>query len=103
MEETTKDDLNGNFDKLTDLEHSESKELFCDQFCNRGYDCHRCSEESNEESIGCDIRNVTDVFDTDDEEADPITYYPCAKCDKMFDSYEKVITHFSSIVHQIRI
>ena len=47
LEEKPKDDLNGNFDKLTDMEQSESKEVFCDRFCNRGYDCHRYSEESN--------------------------------------------------------
>ena len=96
MEEKTKDDLNEKFDKLTDTKQSESKDMFCDRFCNRGYDCHRCTEESNKESIGCDIRNVTDVFDTDDEEADPMTYNPCAKYDKTFDSYNKVRNHFSS-------
>ena len=24
-------------------EKQESKEVFCDLYCNRGYDCHRCS------------------------------------------------------------
>ena len=80
---------------LADMEKQESKEVFCDLYCNRGYDCHRCSQETNEEFIGCDIRNVTDVFETDDEEVDPVTYYPCKDCDESFDDNGKLRKHFS--------
>ena len=95
VEEEIKDDLLDKFNNLTDMEKQESKEVFCDLYCNRGYDCHRCSQETNEEFIGCDIRNVTDVFETDDEEVDPVTYYPCKDCDESFDDNGKLRKHFS--------
>ena len=83
------------FDKLTENEKMESKEVFCDLYCNRGYDCHRCSKEMHEATVCCDIKNVIDEFDDDDIEALPITYYPCSKCDKKFDDFEKLADHFS--------
>ena len=39
-----KDELTNKFNKLTDMEKDEAKEVFCDIYCNRGYDSHRCPE-----------------------------------------------------------
>ena len=77
------------------MEKDESKEVFCDIYCNRGYDSHRCSEETNELFIGCDMKNITDVFENEDDlEEEPVTYFPCKVCDNMFDAHEKLKAHF---------
>ena len=89
------DDLRDKFEKLSEMEKDESKEVFCDIYCNRGYDSHRCSEETNELFIGCDMKNITDVFENEDDlEEEPVTYFPCKVCDNMFDAHEKLNTHF---------
>ena len=94
IEENVHDDLDDKFDQLTYMEKLETKDVFCDLYCNRGYDCHRCSEETNAEFIGCDLKNVTDVFETDDEEVDPVTYYLCKNCDQRFKNNENLSEHF---------
>ena len=77
------------------MEIDETKEVFCDIYCNRGYDSHRCSEEMNEAFIGCDMKKIMDVFENDDDlEAEPVTYFPCKKCEKSFDTHEKLNAHF---------
>ena len=92
---TEDDDLKDKFEKLSEMEKDESKEVFCDIYCNRGYDCHRCSEETNELFFGCDMKKINDVFENDDDlEEEPVTYFPCKVCDKTFDAHEKLKTHF---------
>ena len=76
IEEEIKDNLVDKFNHLTCMEKQESKEVFCDLYSNGGYDCHRCSQNTNEEFIECDILNVTDVFKNDNEEVDPVAYFP---------------------------
>ena len=73
------------------LEKDESKEVFCDIYCNRAYDGHRCSEETNELFFGCDMKKINDVFENDDDlEEEPLTYFPCKVCNKTFDAHEKL-------------
>ena len=74
-------DLKDKFTKLTDEEREETKDVFCDIYCNRGYDCHTCTEDDNLYNIGCDIRNIEDEFEDENDEL-PVTYYPCNKCDE---------------------
>ena len=77
------------------MEKDETKEVFCDIYCNHGYDSHRCSEEDNKAFIGCDMKNIVDVFENDDNlEEEPVTYFPCEKCDERFDTCDKLKTHF---------
>ena len=75
----------------------ETKDVFCDIYCNRWYDTHMCSEEGFKALIGCDIKNIIDEFDDDDEEADPVTKFPCDKCDERFDNIENLNIHFTKI------
>ena len=44
------------------MERDETKEVFCDIYCNLGYDSHRCSEEDDKAFIGCDMKNIIEVF-----------------------------------------
>ena len=92
-DEMESNDLKNNFNKLTEMEKEETKEVFCDIYCNRGYDCHICSDEGFEALIGCDVKNITDEFDDDDEEADPVTKFPCDGCSESFDNCEMLKTH----------
>ena len=59
-------------------------------------DIYRCSDDSFEALNGCDVLNITEGFENDDEDADVVTYFPCSKCDERYDSYQKLNTHFSS-------
>jgi hypothetical protein len=43
-----------------------------------GYDCHRCSEEEDDAFVGCDMKNIRDVFENDEDlDEIPVTYFPC--------------------------
>ena len=96
-EETTENNLNEKFLKLSESEQVETKDVFCDLYCNRGFYCHICSEENFEEFIGCNVLNVTEDFDdSDEDESDLITYYPCDKCDERFKNVEDLKTHFAN-------
>ena len=79
VEEINQNELANKFNKLTDIEQSESKEVLCDFYCRASYDYHRCSDERREGFIGCDVLNITDDFENDDEEGDIVTYFPCEK------------------------
>ena len=93
-EDTEMVELEDHFTNLTYEEKEETKDVFCDIYCNRAYDFHTCSEETNLENIGCDIPNIIDEFEDENDEL-PITYYPCNKCDERFDDDEKLRIHFS--------
>ena len=94
-EDNIKNELSNKFYKLTEMEIAESKEVFCDIYCNRGYDSHRCSEEDNKAFIDCDMKNIVDLFKNDDDlEEIPVTHFPCEKCDEMFDTCDKLKKHF---------
>ena len=82
------DGLDEKFNELTESERAETKEVFCDLYCNRDYDCHRCTEDGFESYIGCDVLNITN----DNEEE---VSFPCNKCDDRFDTNEKLKAHFS--------
>ena len=43
--------------------------------------------------IGCDVLNITDDFENDDEEANMLTYFPCEKCNERFDNHDKLKEH----------
>ena len=53
-----------------------------------------CSEEGFKTLIGCDIKNIIDEFDDDDEEADSVTKFPSNKCVEKFDNIDKLNIHF---------
>ena len=41
------------------------------------------------------MKNIVDVFENDDDlEEEPITHFPCEKCDEMFDTIDTLKTHF---------
>ena len=67
----------------------ETKDVFCDIYCNRGYDAHMCSKEGFETYNGCDIKHIIDELDDDDLEADPVTMFPCNQCDERFEDINK--------------
>ena len=94
--DTTKTDLADKFNQLTEEEKYESREVLCDLYCKADMDSHRCSDDSFEALNGCDVLNITEGFENDDEDADVVTYFPCSKCDERYDSYQKLNTHFSS-------
>ena len=87
------DELTKQFEKLTEMEKRESKEVLCESYCKYAYDYHRCSDEMYEMYIGCDVLNITDDFENDDEEANMLTYLPCEKCDERYDNIEKLKEH----------
>ena len=86
--------LEDQFKKLTYEEQMETKDVFCDIYCNRGFDCHICSQDGYQEYIGCDMKNITEEFVDENDEL-PVTYYPCSKCDDRFDENEQLNKHFS--------
>ena len=50
------------YNNLKTIEKKAAREVLCDFYCKRAYDYHRCSEETYQEFIGCDVFNITDDF-----------------------------------------
>ena len=95
VREKTIDELADKFNKLTEEEKMSSKDVLCDLYCKPDLDSHRCCDGGFEAFLGCDVLNITEDFENDDEDADVVIYYPCSQCDERYDSYEKLNTHFS--------
>ena len=64
----------------------------CDIYCNRSFDCHRCTNDSIKKYIGCDVKNIDEYFDNKNYKE--VTYYPCDSCEEQFYCMEEVKKHF---------
>ena len=63
----------------------------CNKLCKATYGYHRCTNEQYEEYVGCDIFNITEEFDDDNEKT---VYFPCEECEQDFEQYVEVREHF---------
>ena len=93
-EEESVNELANKFEKLSDEEKYESKDLLCTLYC-KSYEYHRCSQEHYDILKGCDVMNITEDF-VDDTEEDVAVFYPCDKCDARFDDHTNLKTHFET-------
>ena len=89
--ETVENTLKEQFEQLTYKEQHQSKMIVCDQLCKASHGYHRCNDEDNEGYSGCDVFNITDEFDDDCNKTE---YFPCEKCDLMYDEYDAVKEHY---------
>jgi hypothetical protein len=85
--------LKEQFEELTYKEQDESKMIVCDQLCKASHGYHRCNDEDYEGYKGCDVFNITDEFD-DDNDYKRTEYFPCVKCDLMYDDFAAVKEHY---------
>ena len=86
--------MNVGFDELSENKKNEATDVFCDLFCNRFYDYHRCTDDGLKAFVGSDLMNITDDFD--DETEEEVTYFPCDSCDNRYKRYEDLKRHITS-------
>ena len=79
------------FEELSYKEQNEAKMIVCDQLCNGEHGYHRCNDEDYEGYKGCDVFNITDEFDEDLKKTE---YFPCEKCELMYEDYATVREHY---------
>ena len=82
------------FDKLKPAEQNEAKMVLCDKLCNPSLGYHMCTPKDYEKYVGCDVFNIAEEVDNNGEKTE---WFPCDMCDKEFQSYEELNTHFKSL------
>ena len=90
--------LSQEFEKLSEMEKFEAKELLCDVYCKASYGYHRCSDINDEGFVGCDVMNITDDYENEDENGEGVVrYFPCEQCEEKFEDFDKFNEHFDSL------
>ena len=97
VEQEVEENLVKQFENISDMERFEAKEVLCDNYCRASYGYHRCSDINQEGFIGCDVMNITDDYENEDENGEGVvTVFPCEQCDEKFDEFDKFSKHFET-------
>ena len=87
------DELKEAFEKLSDEEQYESKEVLCDDICAAPDGYHKCWPEGFERFAGCELTNYT--VDYDETEMKVVKSFPCEKCNEKFQQWENLKEQFT--------